>query len=120
MLERLRARAGDRAFDLMVAALLLQRDAGGPLASLLRELARSLEEGLRLREDARSATAQARFTALLVALLPAGAALLAELGHPGYLGGLLRSPLTAWLVGCAAALQLFGLLGVRRLARVRA
>jgi tight adherence protein B len=120
VLERLRARADDRAFDLMVAALLLQRDAGGPLASLLRELAGSLEEGLRLREDARAATAQARFTALLVALLPAGAALLAELGHPGYLGGLLRSPLTAWLVGCAAALQLLGLLGVRRLARVRA
>jgi tight adherence protein B len=119
-LEQLRRRAGDRGFDVIAAALLLQRDAGGPLASLLRELAGSLAQSARLRDDARALTAQARFTALIVALMPIGAAGLSELADPGYLSSLARSPLTAWLAGCAAALQVAGLLAVRRLARVRA
>ena len=126
VLERLRARtegapgASGRGFQLVIAAILLQHRAGGDLARLLREVAAAIEEALRLERDARTATAQARFTGLLVAMLPLGAAGLAELGSPGYLLSLLRSPISAWLAGCAAALSLGGLLLVQRLARVRA
>jgi tight adherence protein B len=125
-LERLRARtagapgAAGRGFELVVAAILLQQRAGGDLARLLRDAAAAIEDALRLERDARAATAQARFTGLLVAMLPLGAAGLAELGSPGYLLSLLRSPISAWLAGCAAALSLGGLLLVQRLARVRA
>ena len=71
VLERLRARARTRAWDTLVAAILLQREAGGDLPALLRELASALEAGDRLERDARAATAQARFTAWLV-VAPAG------------------------------------------------
>jgi tight adherence protein B len=100
--------------------MLLQRDAGGDLAGLLRGSAAALEEADRLERDARAATAQARFTGLLVSVLPLAAAGLAELARPGYLGSLLRSPLTLWLGGCAVAFQLAALLLIHRLARVKA
>jgi tight adherence protein B len=119
-LERLRARAGGGPWDTLVAAMLLQRDAGGDLAGLLRSSAAALEEADRLERDARSVTAQARFTGLLVSILPVAAAALAELARPGYLGSLLRSPLTLWLGGCAVAFQLAALLLIHRLARVKA
>ena len=125
VLERLRARAAGgpgaagRAFELIVAAVLLQHRAGGDLSRLLREAAAAIEDALRLEGDARSLTAQARFTGLLVAMLPLAAAALAELASPGYLATLARSPLTAWLAGCAAAFQLAALLLIQRLARVR-
>ena len=112
--------AAGRGFELIVAAILLQHRAGGDLARLLRAAAAAVEDALRLEHDARAATAQARFTGLLVAALPLAAAGLAELGSPGYLASLLRSPISAWLAGCAAALCLGGLLLVQRLARVRA
>ncbi len=126
VLERLRTRtagapgAAGRGFELVVAAVLLQHRAGGDLARLLREAATAIEAALRLERDARAATAQARFTGVLVAMLPLAAAGLAELGSPGYLLSLLRSPISAWLAGCAAVLSLGGLLLVQRLARVRA
>ena len=63
--------------------MLLQRDAGGDLAALLRDLAAALEERGRVVADARSATAQARFTALLVTALPAAGLVLGELAQPG-------------------------------------
>ena len=109
VLERLRARAGAPAWDTIVAAILLQRDAGGDLAGLLRSIAGGLEEAARVEADARSATAQARFTAWLVALLPVGAAVLAELADPGYVAALLRAPLAPWLLGAAARLPARGL-----------
>jgi tight adherence protein B len=118
VLEGLRRRARDPAWDTIVAAILLQRDAGGDLAGLLRSIAAGLEEAARVEADARSATAQARFTAWLVALLPIGAALLAELAKPGYVGALLRAPLAPWLLGAAAVCQLLACGLVRRIAAV--
>jgi tight adherence protein B len=118
VLEGLRRRARAPAWDTIVAAILLQRDAGGDLAGLLRSIAAGLEEAARVEADARSATAQARFTAWLVALLPIGAALLAELAKPGYVGALLRAPLAPWLLGAAAVCQLLACGLVRRIAAV--
>jgi tight adherence protein B len=118
VLERLRARAADPAWDTIVAAILLQRDTGGDLAALLRSIAARMEEAGRVEADARSATAQARFTAWLVALLPAGAAVLAELARPGYIGSLLRAPLAPWMLGAAGTCQLVAWVAIRRIARM--
>ena len=119
VLEGLRARAGSERVDTVVAACLLQRRAGGDLAALLRESAAAFEDDARLRDEVRAATAQARFTGLVVVVLPVGGALLAELAAPGFLVELWRSPLTAWLAGMAIALQLAAAFLIRRLGRPR-
>jgi tight adherence protein B len=119
VLEHWRARAGHAAYDAIAAAILLQRESGGDLALLLRGLAGSLEEHVRAEADARALTAQARFTALIVAALPLLAAVLAELAHPGYLVSLVARPLCAILVMTSLALQLLAWLAVRRIARLR-
>jgi len=93
--------------------VLVQRDAGGDLPGLLRELAASQEAAARTDHDARAATAQARFTARLVAGLPAGALVLAELASPGFLAGLVASPLSVTLLVLAGVLQLLAFAGVR-------
>jgi tight adherence protein B len=116
VLERLRGRAATPAYDTLTAAILIQQQAGGDLARLLRDLATSLESAVRAARDARAATAQARFTGTLVAALPAGAAALAELAQPGTLTGLLATPLTATMVITALVLQAAGLILIRRLA----
>lgn len=118
-LEALRRRAGSRAWDTLVAAVLLQRDAGGDLPRLLRELAETQEATDRLERDARTATAQARLTAWLVVALPLCAAAVAQLVEPGFLPGLLAQPLSATLTGAAVLFELLAVLAIRRLARGR-
>ena len=115
-LVRLRRRASGPAWDTLVAGILLQRDAGGDLAALLRDLATALEAAARAEADARAATAQARFTARLVLGLPVAAAVLVELAAPGFAASLLAQPLAAALVTAAAGLQLIAVLAIRRLA----
>jgi tight adherence protein B len=118
-LDALRARVQSHRVETLVAACLLQRRAGGDLARLLRECARAFEDQARLHDEVRAATAQARFTGLVVVLLPLGGALLAELASPGYLRGLASSFLTLWLAGVALVLQAAGAMLIRRLARVK-
>jgi len=118
-LEAMRVRARSPGMDALVAACLLQHRAGGDLARLLRDSARALEDQARLEDEVRSATAQARFTALIVVLLPLGGALLAELASPGWFASLWSSFLTAWLVGIALLLQVLAAILMNRLGRVR-
>ena len=118
-LEAVRGRVPSPRIDTIVAACLTQRRAGGDLAQLLRESAEAFGDQARLEHEARAATAQARFTGVLVVLLPVGGALLAELASPGFVAGLWGSFLTSWLVGIALGLQLVAAVAIRRLGRVR-
>jgi tight adherence protein B len=118
-LEAMRGRVRSARLDTVVAACLLQRRAGGDLARLLRESAWAMEDQARLEGEVRAATAQARFTGLIVILMPLGGALLAELASPGWFAGLWSSFLTAWLVGLAVGLQALAAVLIRRLGRPR-
>ena len=117
-LAGLRRRVDSPRVDAFATALLSEQLAGGDLARLLRRFAAAAADRDRTEADARSATAQARFTGLLVVAMPAGAAVLAELLDPGFVGGLLSDPAAASLLACAAALQLAGFFAIRRLSRV--
>jgi tight adherence protein B len=119
-LEAMRKRIASPAIDVIVAGALMQRRAGGDLAQLLRTSARAFEDEARLLGEVRAATAQARFTGIVVVLLPIGGAGLAELASPGFTVGLVSSPLTAWLVGMAVAMQAGAAFAIKRLARIRA
>lgn len=119
-LADLRRRLGSPRIDAFAAALLSQELAGGDLAVLLRRFAMAAADRDRTEADARSATAQARFTGLLVVAMPVGAALLAELLKPGFVGGLLGQAGSATLLALAAGLQLAGFAAIRRLSAVGA
>lgn len=104
--------------DAFAAALLSQRLAGGDLATLLRRFAAGAAERDRVADEARSATAQARFTGLLVVAMPSGGALFAELVRPGFLAKVAGEPVAAAMVALAMALQAAGFVAIRRLSRV--
>src|SRR6476646_4453104 len=97
-LAALKSRLRSERVDAFAAALLSQQLGGGDLAGLLRRFAASAAERDRVSADARSATAQARFTGLLVVAMPTGASLA--------------------LLAVAAAFQAGGFAAIRRLSRI--
>ena len=117
-LAAFRERAASRRIDLLVAAIRLQRRSGGNLAALLRGVAAALEDQARLEADARTETAQARFTSTVVLAMPFCLIGLYEVVSPGTLGRITGSSLGVWLIGAAVAFQGTGAMLVRRLARV--
>lgn len=117
-IEGWRARIRSERVDAFTAVLLSQRLAGGDLAGLLRRFAAGAAERERVAEDARAATAQARFTGLLVVAMPTGGALFAELLQPGFFAELLASPPAVVFLALAGLLQLAGFVAIRRLSQV--
>ncbi len=118
-LRALAARLRSPRIDTLTAACLVQQRAGGDLAALLRECAEAFGDEARLRDEVRSATAQARFTGTVVIVMPLGGAALAELADPGFLLSLWTNFLTAWLLGVAVAMQVAAAVLIRRLGQVR-
>lgn len=117
-LASLAERVGGRRVESFATAVLSQQLGGGDLSALLRRFAAATAERDRIEAEARSATAQARFTGVLVVAMPAGAALLAELLEPGFAAGMLADPAAAALIAAAAAMQICGFVAIRRLSRV--
>lgn len=110
-------RVGSERLDALTAALTSQQASGGDLVGLLRRFAVAAAERDRAAQDARAATAQARFTGMLVVAMPTGAALFAELITPGFVGRLVEAPGGAAMLALAGALQVVGFMAIRRLAR---
>ncbi len=114
-LERLNERAESPLLDMFVSALLLQRKVGGDLPRLLRDIAKNAEDRDRLVAEAHTASAQARFTATLVLMMPVTGVLLTELGYPGFVSATFGSFLAIWLIGLSLVFQAVGFLLIRRL-----
>lgn len=113
----LRRRNRSARVDAFCAALLVGRESGGDLAALMRRFAAAAAARDRAERDARSATAQARFTGLLVVAMPLGGLLFAEFAQPGIATSLFGSPLAIVLAALALGMQVIGFLIIRRLAR---
>jgi tight adherence protein B len=114
-LHRLATRAGGGAWTTMTAAMLLQRETGGDLASLLRDFAAALEAAERAEGRSRAASAQARLTAKIVLGLPLAGLASAELLAPGTLEAVGGDPRARLMVAAALLLQLVSVAAVRRI-----
>jgi tight adherence protein B len=116
--ESLAARLpADPACRLLASALALQRRVGGDLPRLCRELARTLDERERVEADVRALTAQARFSAAVVPLLPPLGLLGMSLLDPVGVDRLLGTTLGRLLLLLAAILDAVSALLIRGLVR---
>jgi tight adherence protein B len=100
---------------LLAASLELQGRAGGDLPRLLRALASSLDDRAQVDAELRALTAQARFSAVVVPLLPFGALGMLSLAEPRGVGLLLTTPVGWIILAFAAVLDVAGALAIRRL-----
>jgi tight adherence protein B len=112
-------RTGSPRLDSLAGAIELHRGSGGDLVKLMRELAAAFRERDRAMKDAHSASAQARFTAYVVAAIPLGVAVLLEIVAPGSVTGAMTLLPTAMMLALSALL-IFGGTGMAvRLGSVR-
>lgn len=93
-LQQLQRESGSRDITNLVAALSIQRTAGGNLAGLLRESASFMREEQRLRGDARALSAQARYSSQMIGFMPGALFVLFWAFFPSYI-----APLTDTLPG---------------------
>jgi len=102
-----------------VTGLILQRQTGANLVSVLENLSLLMRERLNLAARMKAHTAQQRFSAGLLCALPAVAALGIWFVKPDYLRLLYTHPVGSKFLTYAVISELVGILIIRRIANVR-
>ena len=103
---------------LLVTAMIVQRSAGGNLAEVLDNLAKTMRERVELRNQVNALTAYPRMTARVIALYPLGVALVMTLLNPDLYGALWTEPSGWVLLGAALVMNGLAFITLRKVSRV--
>lgn len=104
--------------DLVVTAVLIQRQVGGNLSEVLDKIGGTVQERIRLQGEVRTLTAQGRMSGWVVSLLPVIVGFLIHLSAPGFMQPLFTSPIGMALLGLGVVMQLTGILVIRKMVNV--
>ncbi|MHB1629241.1 MAG: type II secretion system F family protein [Bacilli bacterium] len=105
-------------FDLIVAAVLVQRQVGGNLAEVLDLTGETIRERIRIKGEIRTLTAQGRMSLWIFTLLTPGIALALFLLNPSYIAALWQSSAGIAMVVGAVIGQALGALVIRNIVRI--
>lgn len=85
-------------FDMLLSAIVIQHRVGGNLSSVLRTIAHTIRERLRIRGEISVLTAQARISAYVVSMLPVGVVGVLFFVAPLYISKLFLPGMTRYML----------------------
>ncbi len=104
--------------DMMITAVLVQRDSGGNLSEILETAAETLRERDRIRGDIRTLTASQRLTGLILSMYPLAIGLLLLVIMPSMWSVMFTETIGRVLLGVALSLQFIGFLVMQRVMKI--
>jgi tight adherence protein B len=116
-LDRMAERFPSEDLDLIVTAINVQHQVGGSLSEILDDMAVTLRERARIEGDIRALTAQQRYSAYVLALLPVFVAIALFFISNDYISQLLVGKLRFAAIG-AALMVILGFLTMRKMASI--
>lgn len=102
-----------------VTAVLIQRETGGNLAEIIDKISYVIRERFRIQGQLKIHTAQARLTGMVLAFLPVAVAFILFLMSPGYMKPLWEEPVGRSMIAVAIAMQIAGMLVIRKIIRIK-
>jgi tight adherence protein B len=115
-LRDLARRTGVTELQMLVVALIVQRQSGGSPVELLDNLAKVVRKRIRLRERVKALTAEGRMQALVLLCLPPLVLGIISVTNADYVQSLWRQP---WLLAAMAVSEVLGALWIRRIITFR-
>jgi len=104
---------------LCITAIMIQRETGGNLAEVLEKVAYTIRERFRILEDLKTLTTSSRMSAWILCGLPIFIALAVTVMNPDYMSVLWSDPRGHRLLAVAIALQITGMLVIRKILRIK-
>ncbi len=117
-LDRMAERLDSEDFRWTVTAIAIQREVGGNLAEVLDTVARTIRTRAELRRHVKALTAESRFSAVILAILPFFILGALAVVSPAYLSVMLNSVIGLFALGLGAVLLVIGLVWIFRLTKV--
>jgi tight adherence protein B len=100
--------------DLVITAVLIQRQVGGNLAEVLDGISNTIRERIRIKGEIKTLTAQGRISGYVVGALPIAVGLILSVINPTYIGALFTEPAGWALLTAGVISQTIGIALIKK------
>ncbi|ALC91904.1 type II secretion system protein [Bacillus sp. FJAT-18017] len=117
-LNELKERMPSDDLDLMIQAILIQRQVGGNLATVLEKIVETIRDRTQIQRQIKTLTAQGRMSGMVIGLLPfllGGALFLID---PGYIGPMFKHPIGLGMVAAGIISCGIGLIVINKITQI--
>lgn len=118
-LDNMQRRVASPDFELVVTAVLIQRQVGGDLASILDTISETIAERVRMRREVMALTAQGRASGWVVAIIPIALGIFLYVVNPAYIQPLLETDIGHMFIIGALILECIGMYIIQRIVDIR-
>lgn len=119
-LENMQKRVESPDFELVVTAVLIQRQVGGNLAQILDTISGTIQERIRMRREVMALTAQGRMSGIVLSVLPIGLGVILTLINPDYMKPLFNEKIGQMAIAGALILEVIGFYIINRIVDIKA
>ncbi len=119
VLKDMTKRVDSTDFAFFITAVLIQRQTGGDLSEVLKNISGMIRQRIRLQQQVKAKTAEGRFTGYILTAFPAVMFVVMHLIKPDYAGKLTNDPLGQKMLFFAFILQVMGLWCIKKITQVR-
>lgn len=105
--------------DILVTAILIQRQVGGNLSEILDNISETIRDRIKLMGDVRSMTAQSKISALIIGCIPVGIVVVINLINHEFMKPLFTTLIGNVLLGAAILMQLIGIFLIVQMLKIK-
>lgn len=106
-------------FELVVTAVVIQRQVGGNLAQIMDTIGATIRERIKMKGEVKALTTEGVYSGYALSFLPIGVAMICMFFSPGYFDGMLKEPFGKVLLVGSLISELIGILVIKRIVSVR-
>lgn len=117
-LENMTLRVKSDDLDLVVTAVLIQRQIGGNLSEVLDNISNTIRERIKIKGDVKALTAQGKMSGIVISVLPPGLCLILYLINRSFMGVLFTEPIGWAILGLALVMELIGIFVISRVIKI--
>lgn len=117
-LEELGERVQSKDIELIIMAVLIQRQIGGNLSEILDNISETIRSRIKIKGEIRILTAQGRISGLIISLMPVVLGVFLYTINPSYISLLFTNPLGMVMLASAVCMQGIGIFLIRRIIRI--
>jgi tight adherence protein B len=117
-LESLSKRVQSQDLELIIMAVLIQRQIGGNLSEILDNISETIRSRIKIKGEIKILTAQGRISGLIISLMPVALAIILYFINPSYISTLFENPIGWGMIILAILSQGIGIFLIRRIIRI--
>lgn len=118
-LENVGKRVGNADFDLLVTAVVIQRQVGGNLSQIMNTIGETIRERIKLKGEIKSLTAEGVMSGWVLGGMPIVMGLISHMISPGFFDPVLKSSFGKYIIIYAVISELIGALFIRHLVNLK-